>query len=270
LTDLEQTLHPLGVQEHEKLLQLKADELKAREEPFDGEFYIWDYQYYKHLYLEKSPHLRLDHNYIKEYFPASAVIPATLEIFQNVFGVSFQEIKGSQTWHPDVQLFAVWNADAKVDLDFVGYCYLDLFQRGGLPCFYTSFQHIYTKFLILLASKCVYDSDAAVQLLCPGYLLSNGKRAYPVVAMTTNLAKATPNCPSLMLHSDVIQFFHEMGNVFHNLLSCTQFSYHHGTRANFKVAKLVENWYVSSYVKCMHALILQCVLTLAGVGNQKS
>jgi Zn-dependent oligopeptidase len=143
LADLEQILHPLGVQEHETLLQLKADELKAKGEPLDGEFYVWDYQYYKHLYLKKSPHLRLDHDYIKEYFPASAVIPETLEVFQKFFGVSFHEVKDLQTWHPDVQLFAVWNADAKDELDFVGYCYLDLFQRGVSPCVYAFFPPIH-------------------------------------------------------------------------------------------------------------------------------
>jgi Zn-dependent oligopeptidase len=136
LADLEQTLHPLGIQECEKFLCIKADELKAKEEPFDGELYIWDHQYYERLYFENSPHLRLDHDYIKEYFPVSAVIPATLEIFQNFFGVAFHEVKGSQTWHPDVQLFAVWNADAKDESDFVGYCYLDLFQRGVLYAFF--------------------------------------------------------------------------------------------------------------------------------------
>jgi Zn-dependent oligopeptidase len=143
LVDLKQRLHPLGVQECETLLQLKADELKAKGEPFNGELYVWDYQYYKHLYLKKSPHLRLDHNHIKEYFPASTVIPEILEIFQTFFGVSFHEVKDSQTWHPDVQLFAVWNADAKDELDFVGYCYLDLFQHGVSSYVYAFFLPIY-------------------------------------------------------------------------------------------------------------------------------
>jgi Zn-dependent oligopeptidase len=129
LTDLEQRLRPLGAQERETLLKLKADELKAKGEPFDGEFYIWDYRYYDRLYLEKT--LSLDDALVKEYFPVSVVVPAILEIYQNLLGVRFHEVKDAQIWHPDAQMFAVWAADAKDESDFVGYCYLDLFPRGA-------------------------------------------------------------------------------------------------------------------------------------------
>jgi Zn-dependent oligopeptidase len=130
LTDLEQRLRPLGVQERETLLKLKADELKAKGEPFDGEFYIWDYRYYDRLYLEKT--LSLDDALVKEYFPVSVVIPAILEIYQNLLGVRFHEVKDVETWHPDAQMFSVWDAGAKDGSDFVGYCYLDLFPRRAL------------------------------------------------------------------------------------------------------------------------------------------
>jgi metallopeptidase MepB len=129
LTDLEQRLRPLGLQERETLLKLKADELQANGQPFDGEFYLWDYRYYDRLYLEKT--LSLDEALVKEYFPVSVVVPAILEIYQNLLGVRFQEVKDARTWHPDAQMFAVWAADAKDESDFVGYCYLDLFPRGG-------------------------------------------------------------------------------------------------------------------------------------------
>jgi hypothetical protein len=84
---------------------------------------------------------------VKEYFPVSVVVPTILEIYQNLLGVTFQEIKGS-TWHPgmyhplttqvkrvltsiaEVQQFAVWDKDAKDESGFIGYCYLDLFPRG--------------------------------------------------------------------------------------------------------------------------------------------
>lgn len=47
--------------------------------------------------------------------------------------------------------------------------------------------------------------------------------------MVANLAKPTPNKPALMRHDDVVTFFHEMGHVFHGLLSKTQFARFHGT-----------------------------------------
>ena len=60
----------------------------------------------------------------------SAVVPAILEIYQNLLRVRFHEVKDAHTWHPDAQMFAVWAADAKDESDFVGNCYLDLFPRG--------------------------------------------------------------------------------------------------------------------------------------------
>jgi Zn-dependent oligopeptidase len=82
---------------------------------------------------------------------------------------------------------------------------------------------------LLLASK---YSHAAVWPLLSGYDLPNGKRSYPLAAMVANLAKPTPDKPALMRHDDVVTFFHEMGHVFHGLLSKTEFARFHGTRCD--------------------------------------
>jgi Zn-dependent oligopeptidase len=229
------------VQERETLLKLKADEVKARGEPFDGEFYLWDYRYYDRLYLEKS--LSLDDALVKEYFPVSVVVPTILEIYQNLLGVRFHEVKDAQTWHPDAQMFSVWAADAKDESDFVGYCYLDLFPRRALPCAYPLWPAVS---LIMRMSSASKYSHAAVWGLLPGYIRPDGKRAYPLAAMVANLAKSTPDRPALMRHDDVVTFFHEMGHVFHGLLSHTQFSRFHGTNVarDFVEApsQMLENW----------------------------
>ena len=85
-------------------------------------------------------------------------------------------------------------------------------------------------YMNLLTSTEAKYSHAAVWPLIPGYDLPNGKRNYPVVAMVANLAKPTPERPALMRHDDVVTFFHEMGHVFHGLLSKTRFPRFHGTR----------------------------------------
>lgn len=72
-------------------------------------------------------------------------------------------------------------------------------------------------------------SHAAVWPLLPGYTKRDGSRSYPLAAMVANLAKPTPTAPALMQHSDVVTFFHEMGHVFHGLLSKTRFARFHGT-----------------------------------------
>ncbi|CAL1713196.1 unnamed protein product [Somion occarium] len=219
LTDLETKLRPVGLKEREILLDMKKEELEQKGLPFDGEFYIWDYRYYDRKYIEKS--LDLDDMLVKEYFPVAVVVPAILSIYQNLLGVKFVEHKG-ETWHPEVQQFSVWEKDAKDESGFVGYCYLDLFPRES-------------KY-----------SHAAVWGLLPGYARPDGKRSYPLAAMVANLAKPTPSKPALMRHDDVVTFFHEMGHVFHGLLSRTQFGRFHGTRVarDFVEApsQMLENW----------------------------
>jgi len=64
--------------------------------------------------------------------------------------------------------------------------------------------------------------------------------------MVANLAKPTPEKPALMRHDDVVTFFHEMGHVFHGLLSRTRYSRFHGTSVarDFVEApsQMLENW----------------------------
>ncbi|KAG6917455.1 hypothetical protein DXG01_002432 [Tephrocybe rancida] len=219
LNDLEGKLRPVGEKERDILLTLKKKEHNAKGLPFDGEFYIWDYRYYDRKYIEET--LDLDDMLVKEYFPVDIVVPTILSIYQNLLGVRFEEIQGT-TWHPEVQQFAVWEKNAKDESGFIGYCYLDLFPR---------------------ASK---YSHAAVWGLLPGYDLPGDKRAYPLAAMVANLAKPTPNKPALMRHDDVVTFFHEMGHVFHGLLSKTKFARFHGTSVarDFVEApsQMLENW----------------------------
>ncbi|KAL0947842.1 hypothetical protein HGRIS_013904 [Hohenbuehelia grisea] len=220
LNDLESKLHPIGLKERAKLLHMKEIEHKAKGLPFDGQLYQSDYRYYDRKYVEKS--LRLDDSLVKEYFPVSVVVPAILEIYQNLLSVRFERIKDASTWHPDVQLFALWKNDSSEDSSFLGYVYLDIFPRD--------FKY----------------SHAAVWPLISGHTKPDGTRSYPVGAMVANLAKPVPGKPALMRHREVVTFFHEMGHVFHGLLSKTKYSRFHGTSVarDFVEApsQMLENW----------------------------
>jgi Zn-dependent oligopeptidase len=99
-------LRPVGLKEREVLLGMKQQECKEKGLPFDGEFYLWDYRYYDRKFVEES--LDLDDSLVKEYFPVSVVVPAILDIYQNLLGVRFQEIKG-QTWHPGSHIVFILN-----------------------------------------------------------------------------------------------------------------------------------------------------------------
>ncbi|KAJ7095922.1 metallopeptidase MepB [Mycena belliarum] len=221
LDDLEKKLKPVGMKDRETLLALKEKEHAELGLPFDSNFYIWDYRYYDRKFIESS--LDLDDMLVKEYFPVSVVVPAIIDIYQNLLGVRFETINTDKpAWHPDVQQFAVWEKDATDSSGFLGYCYLDLFPRES-------------KY-----------SHAAVWPIFSGYTYADGKRSYPLAAMVANLAKPTPDKPALMRHDDVVTFFHEMGHVFHGLLSRTRFARFHGTKVarDFVEApsQMLENW----------------------------
>jgi Zn-dependent oligopeptidase len=54
-------------------------------------------RYYDRLYVEES--LSLDDALVKEYFPVDVIVPTILEIYQDLLGVKFEEVKGN-LWHP--------------------------------------------------------------------------------------------------------------------------------------------------------------------------
>ncbi|KAG6335973.1 hypothetical protein ID866_3126 [Astraeus odoratus] len=225
--ELEAKLRPTGIKEREALLSLKKEEHEKRKpltKIYDSilpDFFSVN-RYYDRLFIEKT--LNLDDSLVKEYFPVSVVVPTILSIYQALLGVKFVEITGEKkdVWHPEVQQFAVWEKGAEDASGFVGYCYLDLFPRAA-------------KY-----------SHAAVWGLLPGYQLPSGKRHFPLTAMVANLAKPTPERPALMRHDDVTTFFHEMGHVFHGLLSRTRYARFHGTSVarDFVEApsQMLENW----------------------------
>ncbi|EIN12760.1 metallopeptidase MepB [Punctularia strigosozonata HHB-11173 SS5] len=222
LEDLERKLRPVGEADRAALLELKKEEHARRGLPFDGELYIWDYRYYDRLFVERT--LALDDAEVKEYFEVERVVPTILEVYQRLLGVRFVEIQdGNEMWHKDVQGFEVWNADAKDASGFVGYCYLDLFPRPS------KYGHAAVWGMLLSAEN---ERGESVPI--------------PLTCMVANLAKPTPDRPALMRHDDVVTFFHEMGHVFHGLLSKTKYARFHGTSVarDFVEApsQMLENW----------------------------
>jgi len=143
LGDLKERLAPGGLQEIEKLKEVKAQDLKERhqENLNDGHYYLWDNRFYDRLMQEKE--FDLDQEKIAEYFPLAATIQGMLKIFENLMGLAFVEITGEDrdklaasgkgsdiVWHEECQLFSVWD-DEEEGSGFVGYLYLDLHPREG-------------------------------------------------------------------------------------------------------------------------------------------
>lgn len=141
LGDLRSRLKAGGLKEMDKLKELKKADVESRGEKYDGHYFLWDHRFYDRLMLEKE--YQLDQQKIAEFFPLQTTIRGMLEIFEELFGLAFVEVKGDDrasistsgkgddiVWHEDVQLFSVWDDEGQGS-GFVGYLYLDLHPREG-------------------------------------------------------------------------------------------------------------------------------------------
>jgi metallopeptidase MepB len=232
LGDLRSRLSDGGVAEIKTLREMKKQDLASSGAHFDGRYYLWDHRFYDRMMEEKD--YQLDQQLISEYFPLQTTIRGMLEIFEQLFGLFFVEIVGSDrdsiaptgkgddiVWHDEVQVFSVWDDDGEGS-GFVGYLYLDLFPRLG------KYGH------------------AANFNLQPGFIQENGTRRYPATALVCNFSKPTAKKPSLLKHDEVTTLFHELGHGIHDLVSRTTYSRFHGTATvrDFVEApsQMLENW----------------------------
>ncbi|KAF4126520.1 hypothetical protein GMORB2_0256 [Geosmithia morbida] len=232
LDDLRERLAAGGKKDVEKLLEYKKNDYAKRGIPFDGSFYMWDTSYYSRLMKEQE--YSVDEVKVSQYFPVESTFNGMLEIFEEIFGFEFVEVKEEDrrllsptgkaediVWHDEVRVYTVWNDEAGGG-EFVGYLYIDLHPRDGK-----------------------YSHNANFNLE-PGYLRSNGSRNYPATALVCNFSKPSANKPSLLKHNEVVTLFHELGHGIHDLAGRTRYSYFHGTNVvnDFVEApsQMLENW----------------------------
>lgn len=177
----------------------------------------WDFSYYDTQ--QRKSDYGVDNFEVAQYFPLPQVLEGMFQLTSEMFGIAFTEITDFDTWHDDVQLFAIHEADTGEE---IARFYLDLFPRDG------KYGH------------------AAEFPLIPSRRLEDGSYQNPVCAMVTNFTKPTKQTPSLLQHSEVETLFHEFGHVLHQNLGRTEFARFSGTNTerDFVEApsQIMENW----------------------------
>lgn len=141
LDDLKERLQDLGVSEANALRKLKAEHISSTlEDREDREYYLWDYPYYNRLMAEQIH--GVDQEKVAEYFPLPIVIRRMLLIFEDLFGMKFEDRasdarnvfglpdhEGPDVWDKEVRVFAALDTDDAGKL--LGFLYLDLYDRDG-------------------------------------------------------------------------------------------------------------------------------------------
>ncbi len=212
LKDLQKRLQPMAKQEDKNLIAYKNEKKGSKSRTL----YPYESGYWGNKY--KKENLDVDPEIIKEYFPSDVVIEGMLDLFGNLFGISF-EPADIPVWHPDVKAFKIIN---KSDGALVAYFYMDLYPREG------KYKH------------------AACFDLVEGKEKEDGSYQIPFVAIVANMNKPSAQTPSLLKHGEVSTLFHEFGHVLHNALTKARYSSQSGTSVSWDFvetpSQMLERW----------------------------
>jgi thimet oligopeptidase len=134
----------------------------------------------------KAEQLDFDTQSLRPYFEYGAVKDGLMALLGRLFGVSFTARPDIPVWHPEVEVFEVAAADGTL----LGRIFLDMHPRAD------KYNH------------------AAMFPMVGG---KAGKRV-PECALVCNLPRPGAD-PALMVHSDVVTFFHEFGHLIHHIFA---------------------------------------------------
>ena len=213
LEDLRTGLDPKFNRELEELRKLKAQDTGDTNAVIN----LWDWRYYENQL--KKQRYNVDAEALRVYFPYAQVLNGMFEVYQQIFGLRFEEVEPPSVWADGVRLYAVLDADTGEPM---GLFYLDMFPREGK---YNHFAHFG---------------------IVEGKRLSNGKYQRPVSALICNFPPPQADEPSLLSHAEVKTLFHEFGHAMHATLTRANRGRFSGTSVprDFVEApsQMLENW----------------------------
>jgi peptidyl-dipeptidase Dcp len=185
-----------------------------RADGIEGELEPWDWRYY----TEKLRQQRydFDEQALRPWFEFSAVRSAAFELAGRLFGLAFEERPDLPRWHPDQQVFEVFDADGS----HLAILYMDWFaresKRGGAW---------------MNALRQQSDMDGFVT---------------PVVTNNFNFPAPAPGQPALLRYSEAETLLHEFGHALHGMLSEVRYPSLAGTSTARDFVELpsqvMENW----------------------------
>ncbi|UDG80564.1 Oligopeptidase A [Candidatus Hartigia pinicola] len=198
---------------------------------------FWDLAYYSEK--QKQHKFSLNNEELRFYFPEPRVIKGLFEVVYRIYGLTIQERKNVETWHPDVRFFELYD-DKNV---LYGSFYFDLYAREN-------------------------KRDGAWMADCVGRMVyKNIVHQKPVAYLTCNFNKPLDKNPALFTHDEVITLFHEFGHALHHIVTKVDVADVAGINgvpwdAVELPSQLMENWcwepealqFISGHYKTSHPL----------------
>ncbi|MCT8125093.1 M3 family metallopeptidase [Alishewanella sp. BS5-314] len=164
-----------------------AIQAMIREKGGDFEVQPWDWEYYAEFVRQAK--YDLDENEVKKYFEFNRVLKDGAFYYLNRFyGVRFEPRPDLPVYHPDVEVYEVFDADGKS----IALFYADYFAREG-------------------------KRGGAWMSSFVGQSHLTGQK--PVVVNVMNIPKAPEGEPTLISYDHTTTIFHELGHGVHGIFS---------------------------------------------------
>jgi peptidyl-dipeptidase Dcp len=196
------------------------------EEGGDFKLESWDWWYYAEKV--KKAKYDFDDEALRPYFELSNVRKGAFEVAGRLFGITFVPRNDIPTYHEDVEVFEVKDADGS----HIGIYYVDYFPR---------------------ASK----RGGAWMNSIRKQSRMGGEEVTPVIVNVGNLSKPTEDTPSLLSVDEVSTLWHEFGHGLHGLLSDCTYDRLSGTAVAWDFVEMpsqvMENWAMEPEVLALYA-----------------
>ena len=173
----------------------------------------WDWRYYQEKV--KKARYDLDEQALRPYFTLDNVRQGAFYVAGKLYGLTFTPRPDLPTYHRDVQVFEVKEADGS----HLGVYYTDYYPRPG-------------------------KRVGAWSSTFRGTRMKDGQRITPVVVNVCNFSRPTGNQPALLSLEEVSTLFHEFGHALSSLLSKTPYRGVGGFPRDFVEvpSQIMENW----------------------------
>ena len=203
LHQLIEAYRPTALKELEDIRQM------AREmEGDDFELMPWDMAYYSNKLQEKL--YNINSEMLRPYLELSRVKEGVFGLATKLYGITFQQNRDIPVYHPDVDVFEVYDRDGS----FLALLYCDFYPRKSKK------------------------SGAWMTSYKGQSIDKDGVNHRPHVSLVMNFTKPTETKPALLTLGEVETFLHEFGHALHEMFSNCQYEELSGTNVYWDFVEL--------------------------------